>query len=197
MNMKTLFLTYNPKDNDEQTLAIRLHSIGAVNGFRVYLPDRYNSTTILDSETKARIDNSDYVIMFAFSEKLSPIVQDELRYAYNKTQDKSKIIVVHGGKKGQKALPFATQIHYNPQEESPELVGRRIFETIFKKQQEELNAAYQKAQEEKLKDEINRLKAKIAEQNALSAFLGVGLGLALLALYQKRLQLKINKKSSD
>ena len=44
-----IFSTYNPNIAKEQTLAVRLHAVGATSGFRMYLPERYNSETILDN----------------------------------------------------------------------------------------------------------------------------------------------------
>lgn len=186
MKPTSIFITYNPNENEEQTLAIRLHSIGAVNGFRIYLPDRFNSDKIIDTETKARIDASDYIVLFAMSAKLSDIVLQEIEYAYQRLHDKSKIIIIYGTKQAKKTtIPHATEIYYTPHDESTDQVIKRIFDVIFKKHQDDLAAAYQKAKNEKLKDEIKKLKAETAQQNALIAFLGVGLGLSLLALFSK------------
>ena len=54
MRNPVIFISYNPRNHDEETLAIRLHTIGAVNGFNMLLPDRYHSTTVIDDETKRR-----------------------------------------------------------------------------------------------------------------------------------------------
>ena len=62
----TIFISYNPDNGLEQTLASRLHTIGAVNGFRMYMPDRFNSNSQLDYETIRRINLSDYFIVFSF-----------------------------------------------------------------------------------------------------------------------------------
>jgi hypothetical protein len=184
MKPTSIFITYNPNENEEQTLAIRLHSIGAVNGFRIYLPDRFNSDKIIDSTTQARIDGSDYVVLFAMSAKISDIVRQEIEYAYQRLHDKSKIIIIYGAKQSKKVnlIDHATEIYYTPHEESTDQVIKRIFDVIFKKHQEDLAAAYQKAKTAKLTEEIKKLKAETTQQNALIAFLGVGLGLALLAL---------------
>jgi hypothetical protein len=85
---KTIFITYNPGNQFEQTIAARLHTIGAVSGFRTYMPDRFNSETILDEETKRRINQSDYVVMFSLS-PLSTIVKEEIDTAFKHIKDKS------------------------------------------------------------------------------------------------------------
>jgi hypothetical protein len=94
MKDKTIFITYNPNSEAEQTLAVRLHTIGAVNGFRMYLPDRFNSNTFLDIETKRRIEESGFFVVFSMS-YLSDIVKQEIEYAYQVLQDKSKILVIY------------------------------------------------------------------------------------------------------
>ena len=164
MKSSTLFISYNPKQSDEQTLAIRLHSIGAVNGFRMFLPDRFNSDRVLDLETKRRIDESDYFILFSLSESLSPIVKDEIDYAWKKFKDRSKIIIIHRIDKGQtlhfEASKHCTTILYNPFEETMDTVSKRVINEIFHK-------------------ENKRQKDKEA-QNGLMAFLTIGLGLLAL-----------------
>jgi hypothetical protein len=161
---RTLFISYNPKQPEEQTLAIRLHSIGSVNGFRMFLPDRFNSDRVLDLETKRRIDESDYFILFSLSETLSPIVKDEINYAWRKFKDKSKIIVIYQTDKNMTLHPEAskhcTEIFFNPFEERLDTVNNRIMNAIFFKEGK-------KKREEELK-------------NGLLAFLGVGLGLLAL-----------------
>ena len=71
--MDTVFITYNPSSEVEQTLAVRLHTIGAVNGFKMLLPDRMYSEDVLDDETRHRIDSADWFILF-LTQQISPIV---------------------------------------------------------------------------------------------------------------------------
>lgn len=164
MKSNTLFISYNPLQPDEQTLAIRLHSIGAVNGFRMFLPDRFNSDRVLDTETKRRIDESDYFILFSLTEHLSPIVQDEINYAWKKFKDKGRIIVIYKIGKDKSLHPEAskhcTEISFDPMREQLDSVGKRVMNAIFHKEY--------KAQKDK--------EAK----NGLLAFLTIGLGLLAL-----------------
>lgn len=164
MKSSTLFISYNPKQPDEQTLAIRLHSIGAVNGFRMFLPDRFNSDRVLDLESKRRIDESDYFILFSLSEALSPIVIEEIEYAWKKFKDKSRIIIIHRIDKGQAldfhAIKHCTTINYNPFEETMDNVSKRVMNDIFHKE------------DKKQKDKES--------QRGLAALLTIGLGLLTL-----------------
>lgn len=88
---KTLFITYNPKNADEQTLALRLHSIAVANGFTACLPDRYDSLTTISENTKNRILQADYVIMFALTNRLSSVVKEEIEFAYQKCWIKAEL----------------------------------------------------------------------------------------------------------
>jgi hypothetical protein len=45
MNPATIFVTYNPQNDFEQTLAVRLQTLGAIHGFNMLLPDRFGSKT--------------------------------------------------------------------------------------------------------------------------------------------------------
>jgi hypothetical protein len=183
----TIFITYNPNEPMEQTLATRLHTIGAVNGFRAFLPDRYNSTSVLDSETERRIQASDYFILFALTPKLSPIVRQEIEYAFQHLQDKSKIIVIYSTRKNLKGTMTAhfSEIYHNTTEETTDNVIERILKVIFKKQQEDWDKAFKDAETRKLKSEIKKLHAEREQFNAILAFLAIGLGFAVLANLSK------------
>lgn len=180
----TIFITYNPKVSNEQTLAVRLHTVGAVSGFRVYLPDRYNSESILDTETKTRIDNADFMILFSFTNQLSSVVKQEIEYAYQRFNgDASKIIVIYNTQKtlsGTMTEHF-TEIYNDINKESQDQIIRNIFEKVFQKQQIEIQNKIHEAQIQKQKAEVKRLKSEKQTQNALLAFIAVGLGLAILA----------------
>lgn len=165
MQDPTIFITYNPNNNLEQTLAVRLHTIGAVSGFRMYLPDRYNSNSVLDRETKMRIDEAEYFIMFS-TQELSKIVLDEITYAFSQLNDKSKIIVIYDeryGKnlKGNMTNQFTAK-YFNPLMGNQESLVNDILNVIRTKEK--------------------RKTKKIKEQNqALKALLGIGIGLYVLS----------------
>jgi hypothetical protein len=164
MKKNTLFITYNPHQVDEQTLAIRLHTIGAANGFRIFLPDRFHSDRILDMETKRRIDESDYFILFSLSHRISPIVADEINYAWQKFKDKRKIVVIYSADMpkslNSQSSVHCTEIYFNPNKQQMDDVIREIMDAIFKKE----------AQKKKSSD----------IESALLALLGIGLGLLVL-----------------
>ncbi len=159
----TLFITYNPNNGDEQTLAVRLHTIGVANGLRMFLPDRFNSKRVLDIETKRRIDESDYFVLFSFTSKLSPIIDSEISYAWERFKDKSKIIIIYNARESKSLKSVSdncTEIYFDPNTENIELVIHKIMTAVSRK-------------EEKPK----RTKEL---QEALLALLGIGLGLVVL-----------------
>ncbi len=187
-----IFITYNPNISAEQVLAVRLHTIGAVNGFLTQLPDRYNSETILDDETKTRIKSSNYVILFSLSSKLSNIVKEEIEYAFSILQDRSKIIVIYNQKKNLagKMTDHFTEILYDPTAENAHNdVIKKILDTINIKQQIEERKVIQKQQQQ-----IKALEATNSSNNALIAFLSIGLGLAILSNLSEKNEPKKRKK---
>jgi hypothetical protein len=94
MALPTVFISYNPNSDIEQTLAVRLHTIGAVHGFNMLLPDRIGFTKSVSNETKSRILSANYFILFSTS-ALSTTVLEEIRIAASKLHDKSKILVIY------------------------------------------------------------------------------------------------------
>jgi hypothetical protein len=94
MALPTVFISYNPNSDIEQTLAVRLHTIGAVHGFNMLLPDRVGFTQSVSNETKSRILSADYFILFSTT-ALSATVLEEIRIAASKLHDKSKILVIY------------------------------------------------------------------------------------------------------
>jgi hypothetical protein len=169
--MRTIFITYNPDSAFEQTLAIRLHTIGASNGFLMYLPDRYNSSTVLDDETKSRISKADYVVMFSIS-PLSKIVKQEIEFAFKRLNDKSKIIVVYDKEKG-KNLKGDVVNHFSPiymdkYNGNPDEALHDILKTIRGK---EVNS---------------KIKNDKENSQALLALMGIGLGLLILGAATKK-----------
>ena len=172
----TIFITYNPDNALEQTLASRLHTIGAVNGFRMYLPDRFNSDSQLDFETTRRINLSDYFILFSFG-KLSEMVRKEIEVAYGHLQDPSRIIVIYDKGKGKnlkgKITDHFKAFDFDPfREDSSDLV-QRIIRAINNR---ERSVLHQQLADERRKNENSQ---------ALNALLGIGLGLFTLASLSK------------
>lgn len=184
MKTNTIFITYNPNVASEHTLAVRLHTIGAVNGFLMYLPDRYNSDTELDTETQRRINKSDYMVFFSLG-TLSPIVKAEIGYAFQHFQDKSKIIVIYDSRKGKnlkgEVTEYFTSFEFNPKSDNQDTLSQKIIDTIFHKQQ----LAEKQALISHQKTEIKRLEKEKENQQALTALLGIGLGLFVLGALSK------------
>jgi len=169
MTDRSIFITYNPGVPLEQTLAVRMHTIGQVNGFEMYLPDRYNNIrNSVDPETEFRISNSKWFICFA-TQSLSPKVQQEIEYAYRKKRDRSKIIVIYDVSRLRKPSgPHAhfTEYPFDPSTQTPDQVLADILIGITRANEAE--AAPQ------------RRRMAEGEKKALAAFLGIGVGLLAL-----------------
>ena len=114
MALPTVFISYNPNSDIEQTLAVRLHTIGAVHGFNMLLPDRVGFTRSVTNETKNRILSADYFILFSTT-SLSTTVLEEIRIAASKLHDKSKILVIYdlGVGKNLKGADNFTEVYIN------------------------------------------------------------------------------------
>ncbi len=156
----TIFVSYNSNVESEQTLAVRLHSIGAVNGFRMFLPDRYDSNFVLGNDTKNRIDESDYFVVFSHTGKLTSIVEQEIQYAFEKFKKKSRILIIHDITKPSQLEVQSnsyTEIGLNPVKDTIESSIHKIIEQI--KSTENQNNT----------------------ENGLLALLGIGLGLWILS----------------
>jgi hypothetical protein len=183
MKQTTIFMTYNPKVGSEQTLAVRLHTIGAVNGFRMYMPDRHNSDSILDTETQRRINMSDYLVLFSLG-KLSAIVKQEIEYAFKHLQDKSKIIVIYDSRKGKNLKGDITQhftpFYFNPTEGNVDAFLNSVVTTIFHKE----HITHQNQQH---KAENARLQSEKQTEQGLTALLGIGVGLFVLNALAKQI----------
>ena len=178
----TIFITYNPNSDLEETLAARLHTIGAVNGFVMYLPDRFNSNKQISNETKVRISRSDYFVIFS-TKPLSTIVKEEIEHAFNYLQDKSKILVIYDKEKGKNLTGeisnFFTPFYFDKFNNRQDEMLKDIISTVAHKKKNEII----KNQTEQLKV----LKKKKDESNALAAILGIGLGLLVLgAIFGKK-----------
>lgn len=156
----TIFISYNSGVQQEETLAVRLQTIGAVNGFHTLLPDRFNHKSVVDRETISRIQESDYFLIFATSHRLSKIVEQEIEIAFQHFKDPSKIIVLYDPNGSNiTSSPHAdklTLITFDPHNETVDLVIKKIINVI--------------SVEEKSKE-------KKEQQNGLLALLGIGLGL--------------------
>jgi hypothetical protein len=131
--LPTIFLSYNPNSDFEQTLAIRLHTIGAVHGFKMLLPDRYADDTPVSRETRSRIMQSDYFILFSTS-GLDKVVLEEIRIANRHLNNTSKIIIIYDKHRGKnlKGIDNCTEVFIDTRTESPKEVLSRIITEIQK-----------------------------------------------------------------
>jgi hypothetical protein len=116
MSLPSVFISYNPQSDVEMTLAVRLHTIGGVNGLQINLPDRLSfQRPDLTEETKHRIRNSQYFLVFSTG-SLSTTVSQEIQYAFTTYNDPSKIIVIYDSRIGGnlQLAKKCTEIFINP-----------------------------------------------------------------------------------
>jgi hypothetical protein len=160
--MNSLFITYNPKSQIEQTLAIRMHTLGAVHGFNMYLPNR-EASSIISFETQARIQNSDWFICFSLGQ-MSPQVQAEIKFANQYYHDKKRIIIIYDKAKGKnlqgKIVDQSSTFYIDNSLGNPDLIVGELLKNI----------------RESISD-----KSTKSETNSLLIWLGIGAGLMLLA----------------
>lgn len=111
----SVFISYNSNSDIEQTLAVRLHTIGAVHGFNMLLPDRTGYGKSISSETKSRILQADYFILFSTTQ-ISEVVYEEISFAHAHLHDKSRILVIYDESVGidQKYTDKFTCVGINP-----------------------------------------------------------------------------------
>jgi len=179
MKTTTIFITYNPNSDTDETLAARLHTIGAVNGFVMYLPDRYNSDTQISDETKNRIIKSDYFVIFS-TKPLSNVVKEEIEFAFNYLNDKSKILVIYDKEKGKNLTGditnYFTPFYFDRYESRQDHLLEQIINVVAHKEKNNM-----------LIQQKNTIKSINDEKNALAAILGIGIGLlALGAIFGKK-----------
>src|SRR5260221_9715898 len=129
MKQTTVFVTYNPNNDFEQTLAVRLHTIGAVHGFEMLLPDRFNNNSSINSETLYRIQQSDYFILFSTS-ALTPIVQQEVLAAFNHLKNKSKILIIYDRVKNITHNQNCTEVYIDTSKQSSQQILEKVISEI-------------------------------------------------------------------
>ena len=162
--MDTVYITYNPGSEVEQTLAVRLHTIGAVNGFRMLLPDRLYSETFLDDETKQRIASAEWFILFS-TQRHSSIVQQEIDHAVSSGLPASRIIII-----------------YNPAY-PPQVIGSSSSQIIMVSFDPLTRSFDEVAQDVLLRisqEIMSEMEAQSRQKNGLIALVGIGLGLLAL-----------------
>ncbi len=161
MNPATIFVTYNPKNDFEQTLAVRLQTLGAIHGFNMLMPDRYEQYSLLSQETLFRIKSSDYFILFSTS-KLTSIVQKEIEAAYEHLHDKSRIVIVYDRVKNIRNSLNCTEVYIDASKNSVQQILEQTIREIQGNQQHTVK-----------KNRQNTV-------NTIGAILLVGLGLLAL-----------------
>ncbi len=114
MTLPSVFISYNPNSDIEETLAVRLYTIGAVHGFNMLLPDRRGLGGFVSAETRSRILMADFFILFSTT-SLSKAVINEIELAANKLHDKSKILVIYDDSVGKnlKGADHFTEVYVN------------------------------------------------------------------------------------
>lgn len=129
MKQTTVFVSYNPGNDFEQTLAVRLHTIGAVHGLNMLMPDRFYEHTPISSETIYRIKSSDYFILFSTS-PLTETVQQEIGAAFSHLKDKSKIIIIYNKVKNIAHNEKCTEVFINTNKDSVQTILDKVIHEI-------------------------------------------------------------------
>lgn len=129
----SVFISFNPNSELEQTLAIRLHTIGAVSGYTMLLPDRAFGSNGVSSETQNRINLSDYFIVFSTT-PLSEVVRQEIQIAFNKHRDRSRILVVYdlGSKRTLAGTEHCTEVIIDVHQQRADEIVNLIAEKLKK-----------------------------------------------------------------
>jgi hypothetical protein len=159
----TIFVTYNPKNDFEQTLAVRLQTLGAIHGFRMLMPDRYEQRSLLSQETLFRIKSADYFIFFSTSAPTQAVLE-EIQAAYEHLHDKSRIVIVYDRVKNLNHNLNCTEVYIDASRNSVQEILQRTIDKIGENQQQA----------------VTKGKAKQDTVNAIGAILLVGLGLLAL-----------------
>jgi hypothetical protein len=127
--MTSIFVSYNPNSDREQTQAVRFHTIGAVNGFQMYLPDRSVESNVSE-ETRRRIRASEYFIAFV-SGQITPTLHAELLLASKLGLKKNQIIVIRNGKNSKPVPPTPfSEFYLDASKDTVEEFYARIIESI-------------------------------------------------------------------
>ena len=181
MKPTSIFISYNPNSEVEETLAARLHTIGAVNGFVMYLPDRFNSEDQISEESQARISRSDYFVIFS-TKPLSNLVMEEIEHAFKHINDRTRILVIYDKEKGKNLKGnisnYFTPFYFDQVNNRQDELLQKIINTIVHREQNKELVKKDK--------QINTLKKQKESSDALAAILGIGLGLfALGAIFRK------------
>ena len=133
MKQNTVFVTYNPGNEFEQTLAVRLHTIGAVHGFNMLMPDRFHNNGKISSETSFRIKSSDYFILFSTS-ALTQVVLQEVNTAFTHLKDKSKVLIIYNRVKNLKHNENCTEVFIDAGKNSPQQILDKVIQEIKQNQ---------------------------------------------------------------
>lgn len=170
-----IFISYNQSVGSEQSLAVRLQTLGSLYGLHISLPDRIGSSA-LKVTTKQRIEDAKLFIVFS-TRNLSKAVKDEIRFAH--TLDK-KIIVIYDKDVGKNLnLKGVTEVEYDHGKDEPETLIHEILNEI-RTPQKASNKKPSGRTQKKVKD----------DSDSIGAFLLVGLGLLLLAAFMPDSQKK-------
>lgn len=124
--MKRIFISYNPVEQAEQSLAIRLQTLGSLYGLHVSLPDRVG-TKALKITTKERIQSAGLFIVFS-TRSLTKQVKDEIDYAL--TLKKQIVVVYDKDVRTNINLSGVTEIEYDKRNDSPEKVLGEVLKVV-------------------------------------------------------------------
>ncbi len=132
MKFPIVFLSYNPFVEPEETLAMRLHTLGGVNGFQMLLPDRFQGNHHITPETQRRINLADYFVLFSTKPQQSPVVLEEISYAWERWHDKRRILIIYDNTTGKNlsGADNCTEIFIDSRNESMSSIAAKVQERL-------------------------------------------------------------------
>jgi len=136
--MTNIFVSYNQNVQAEQSLALRLQTLGALYNLGISLPDRVGRAGLKET-TKQRIDKADLFLVFATRNLTKPVV-DEINYALTA---KKKIIVVYDKDvKNNLNIKEVHEIEYDGKRDNPEKIIGEINKVISKSKEDDTVGAF-------------------------------------------------------
>ena len=123
--MSKIFISYNPNEPNEQSIALRLQTLSSIYGVEILLPDRYGAN-YLKASTQERIGQSDLFILFS-TRNITQMVLEEVNWALGRGK---KVLIIYDKHIGKNLTTpqGVIEIEFDPYQDSPDGVLQTILD---------------------------------------------------------------------